>query len=117
MASQQELNAEVTMAIVKAEEGDRQVTRLWERVTAAERALAEHPETPDAERAIARRGVVSAQRRVELLHRAARADETRFDELAIKLVLLFRPELEQDTADFMRVAERARLLIAQVVGA
>ncbi len=78
MGKLEHLNQEVTVAILNAETGDRDLERcrrraieLWERVLAAEQALTNL--TPvGVEREIAERGVVSARERLEELRQAGR---------------------------------------------
>lgn len=74
------LNQDVTIAILNAETADRDFERLrlraleqWERVLSAEQALADQlPADFGVERAIAKRGVASARRRLEELRQAGR---------------------------------------------
>jgi hypothetical protein len=76
----EQLNQEVTIAILNAETGDRDLERsrrraveLWERVLAAEQALVDFtPVGVTGEREIAERGVVSARVRLEELRHAGR---------------------------------------------
>lgn len=65
------LNADVTAAILRAEDGDHALARLWDDVARAEQALVDALED-GLEREIARRGVETAKARAEALrgHRA-----------------------------------------------
>jgi hypothetical protein len=109
------LNAAVTAAILKAQGLDRDSARAWHIVADIEKQLAEHAETPPFERDIAERGVVTARARCELLRQGSRVFEDKLDDLALKVTLLFRPDLEQETTEFLKTAERVRLLIGQVL--
>ena len=80
MRNLEHLNQEVTVAILNAETGDRELERcrrraveLWERVLAAEQALVDlTPVGKTVEREVAERGVVSARVRLEELRHAGR---------------------------------------------
>jgi len=62
------LNSDVTMAILHAEGTVRVAIAAWEAVAKTEQALADHPDVPDDERAIANRGVGYAKKTVDVLY-------------------------------------------------
>jgi hypothetical protein len=65
-------NAEVTAAIMEAEDLTRRAVLAWERVQRAEDAIAQDPEEPHVMRACARRGVQLAEAKLILLRQVDR---------------------------------------------
>ena len=67
-----EVNAEVTIAILSAEEKLRDAIAAWQRVERAERVIAVEPSTKELERSIAERGVTLARRTIDCLVKATK---------------------------------------------
>ena len=61
------LNSDVTMAILRAEDSIRVAVAAWAAVAKVEQSLADHPDVPDDERAIANRGVGYAKKTIDVL--------------------------------------------------
>jgi hypothetical protein len=62
------LNSDVTMAILHAEGSVRDAIAAWEAVAKTEQAIADHPDVPDDQRAIADRGVGYARKTIDILY-------------------------------------------------
>ncbi len=56
------------MAILHAESSIRAAITAWEAVAKTEQAVADHPNVPDDERAIANRGVGYAKKTIDILY-------------------------------------------------
>ncbi len=61
------LNSDVTMAIIRAEDAIRVAMAAWAAVARVEQSLADHPDVPGDERAIANRSVGCAKKTIDIL--------------------------------------------------
>ena len=69
---EEDLNREVTLAILEAEEADRACRKKWERVAEVEEALSKVAKVGSVDHRVAEQGALWAKARVELIKKGWR---------------------------------------------